>query len=288
MIFFGCRLSLFVFIIFYSFSLSAQQDTLIDRGKFSCGTRSAKSNADKGLFYIAWGYNANRYSKSTLHFFDESGDYDFTLHKMTARDRPQLRDIFRVQPSIPQYGYRMGYYFPQSDWGVEMNFDHAKYIVNDYQTVRLTGRIGDLTFDKDTLVDPGNFMHLEHTDGANFLLANIMRRWQLAASPGQKLRLSGILKAGAGIVIPRSNVILWGVNSNRCFHIAGQIAGVETGARLDYYGRYFVLFLEATAKGSLANFNKVLGVGDGLVSHRFATASLLLHGGLAFPLGRKN
>lgn len=278
-------LPLFVFLFNI---LSAQNDTVSDRFRFPCHTADGAIWPEKGEYYIAFGYNKNWYSKTNLHFFDESGDYDFTLHKMVAHDRPQIKDIFRVAISIPQYGYRMGYFFPRSKWGAELNFDHAKYIVDNYQTVRLTGRIGEHTFDKDTLVDPDRFMHLEHTDGANFLLANAMRRWMLYASPDRKFRVTALTKAGIGIVIPRSDVTLWGERNNHCFHIAGQIIGMESGFRAQYaFGPAF-LFIEPTAKASFANFNKVLGVGDGLVSHRFGTASVLLHGGIGFFMGKKD
>ncbi len=236
---------------------------------------------ERGSFYVAFGYNKDWYSKSTLHFFDESGDYDFKLHKMKAHDRPHFNEIFKVALSIPQYGYRMGYYFPGSAWGVEANFDHAKYIVADSQYVRLTGHIEGVNFDKDTLITDA-FMHLEHTDGANFLMANALYRYQLLDK--KHIRVNTVCKAGLGIVIPRSDVTLWGERNNHCFHIAGQIVGVEAGFRGEFF-RYF--FLEATAKGAYANFNKVLGIGDGLISHRFFVGELLLHGGFQFPLGKK-
>lgn len=243
-----------------------------------CATGMMKQ---RGTFYLAFGYNKDWYSKSTLHFFDESGDYDFKLHKMTAHDRPHFKELFKVALSIPQYGYRMGYYFPGSAWGVEANFDHAKYIVADSQYVRLTGQIEGVNFDKDTLITDA-FMHLEHTDGANFLMANALYRYQLLDK--KHIRVNAVCKAGAGFVIPRSDVTLWGERNNHCFHIAGQIVGVEAGFRGEFF-RYF--FLEATNKGAYANFNKVLGIGDGLISHRFFVYELLLHAGFQFPLGKK-
>lgn len=274
--------SAFIFFLFLNCGLSAQTDSVagpvLDRTIY-CGTGLVKQ---RGTFYVAFGYNKDYYSKSTLHFFDESGDYDFKLHKMTARDRPHFNELFKVALSIPQYGYRAGYYFPGSPWGVEVNFDHAKYIVNDSQTVRLTGQIEGIQYDKDTLVTGADFMHLEHTDGANFLMANVLYKHQLLQS--KHILVNAVGKAGIGLVIPRSDVTLWGERNNHCFHIAGQIAGVETGFRGEFF-RYF--FLEATVKGAYANFNKVLGVGDGLVSHRFFAGELLLHAGFQFPAGKR-
>jgi hypothetical protein len=99
-----------------------------------------------------------------------------------AKDLPGFKNILKTDLSIPQYVYRIGYYFKKkSQFGIEINFDHAKYIVYDNQTLRVTGQIRGRTIDKDTLVD-NNFVHLEHTNGANFLMANMLYRIKLFES----------------------------------------------------------------------------------------------------------
>jgi len=275
------RIPLTLLTAFIFTNLPAQQpaDAPAEHRGFA-NFRQQNSKFGPAKFYIAYGYNKEWYSKSDLRFYDPSRSYDFTLHDMAAKDRPQLRDIMRVQLSIPQYGYRAGYYFRHSPFGLEINFDHAKYIVTDMQTVRMKGFVGEQVIDADTLVD---FMHLEHTDGANFLMLNGLRRWQFFQ--GKYSRMLGVLKLGAGIVVPRSDVRLWEERNNHCFHVAGQIAGAEGGLRWEPCSFFF---LEATAKGCFANYNKVLGVGDGLVSHRFWTGALLLHAGFQLRAGKKD
>ncbi|GAB4134477.1 MAG: hypothetical protein Fur0041_07790 [Bacteroidia bacterium] len=237
---------------------------------------------DRGTFYLAFGYNKNYYSSSDIRVHDASGDMDFTLHNMKAHDRPHFNEIFKVAISIPQYGYRLGYWLPGGKYGVEVNFDHAKYIVNDYQTVRMKGYLNGQQYDLDTLVDPDHFLHLEHTDGANFLMANFMLRHFLYRNGF--IGISAIGKAGMGVVIPRSDVTLFGQRWNHCFHIAGEVYGIETGFRIELF-RYF--FLEPTVKGVFCNFRNVLAVDDILISHKFRDGMILLHGGFQFPLGKK-
>jgi len=41
--------------------------------------------------------------------------------------------------------------------------------------------------------------------------------------------LTGIAKAGAGFMIPKSDVTLFGVQRDNVFHIAGYMASVEAG-----------------------------------------------------------
>jgi hypothetical protein len=263
----------FYLLIFFFIATEvfAQQDSL-----------NLQRRSRKGTFYLAFGYNHEWYTKSDIHVKDASGDVDFVLHDMKAHDRTHLNEVFRVAISIPQYGYRLGYWLPGvSRWGLELNFDHAKYIVNQYQRVRLTGQIFGQTYDKDTLVDPNYFFDMEHTDGANFLMLNIMRRHSLIDK--QKFRFSALVKLGGGIVIPRTEVLLFGQRWDHCFHVAGQIAGIEAGVRAEFF-RFF--FIEPTIKGVFANFNKVLVIDDILIDHRFGAFMVLLHAGFQIPLGK--
>lgn len=265
-------------LLLLPFSLSSQSDS----AAFSFNTKTK----NKGTYYIAWGYNKDYYTKTDVHVHDDvNKTMDFTLYDMTARDHPQWQDIFRVQPSIPQYGYRMGYWAPWNGklghFGVELNFDHAKYIVNDNQTVHLKGNIYGKEYDTDTLVTSEGFLHLEHTDGANFLMLNIMYRRQLLDK--KFIRSFWMVKAGAGMVIPRSDVTLFGMRWNHCFHVAGQVAGIETGLRTEFF-KYF--FLETTIKGAYANYANVLAITPVLISHDFSAFMMEFHLGFQFPVGK--
>jgi hypothetical protein len=259
-------------------NVSAQQDS-ISRDFFKPNGECIRKD-DRGKFYFAWGYNKNWYSRSDIHVFDESGANNFTLYDMKAHDRTHINELFKVALSIPQYGYRIGYWLPKSKFGIELKFDHAKYIMYDDQTARVKGSINGVYIDKDTLVDK-NFLLLEHTDGANFLMLNIMYRHDFIAK--RFITVAGVGKFGAGIVVPRSDVTLFGQRWNHCFHVAGQIAGFEAGVRTELF-RYF--FIEASVKGVYANFNKVLAINDFLISHRFWDGMVLLDAGFQFPIGK--
>lgn len=270
-----------MYILLYTGN-SFAQDEICD-----CPSMSKKG---KGSFYFSWGYNRDWYSKSDLHFKNTSGDYnattgnydsyDFTIYDVKAKDRPGFRDILRTDLTIPQYVYRLGYYFNNKrDLGIEINFDHAKYVMVGWQTLRVKGTIHGQQIDKDTLVSPDSFLHFEHSDGANFLMLNAMKRQRLLVSKNKKLWLSGVIKAGAGAVIPRTDVTLFGQRLNNRFHVAGYIAGVETGIRIDAYKHFF---LEYTAKGAYANYMNVLVIGAGKAHHHFWVFENILTLGLQF------
>ena len=136
-------LSLFGFCIF-SLSSSAQH----------------KSPLFKGM-YIQWGYNTEWYTKSNIHFKMSNGN-DFTLHHARAEDKPDMDAVLKEPGdiSIPQYNYRIGFYLNKSHTrAVEINFDHAKYDVKDFQTIHVTGTIDGRQVDGDSIMDPATFVH---------------------------------------------------------------------------------------------------------------------------------
>jgi hypothetical protein len=233
-------------------------------------------------WYFTWGYTRAWYSNSDIHFKDLSNEYhpetgrnnyyDFTVYNAKAHDRPdfhQIKDVINI--TIPQYVFRIGYYFKE-DIGVELNYDHTKYIVTDYQTVRVKGQFNGQQYDGDTILDPKTFLHFEHSDGANFWMGNFVKKWKLF-SKGNDLELSCVAKPGAGIVFPRTDVTLFGERLNNKWHVAGWIVGFETGIRMEFL-KYGVF--EFVGKGSYADYISclVLGKGKGNARHQFFTAQL--------------
>lgn len=255
-------------------------------------TEEATSKKIKGTFYGGWGYNKDWFSKSDLHFKNTSNEYnpatrlndqyDFTVYDAKAKDRTGFKDILRTDLSIPQYVYRFGYYFNDKyNLGIELNFDHVKYVVIDYQTLHVKGTIREQAIDQDTLIDPNTFLHFEHTNGANFLMLNIMKRQRLVSFKNEHHQLFGIAKLGAGPVIPKTDVRLFGQDMDNCFHIAGYCAGLEVGFR---YEAFKHVYLEYTGKGAFANYTNVLVIGSGKAHHYFWTFENILVLGLQIPL----
>lgn len=232
----------------------------------------------KGTFYGSWGYNLDWYSRSDIHFQNSDSDnYDFTLYNVRAKDRPGFNQIISWEISIPQYVYRLGYYSKKRELGVEINFDHSKYVVVQDQQVRIKGQIHDMLLDRDTTLNTG-FLKFEHTNGANFLMGNVLKRFNFYHSCNSSHRLSVVSKFGAGVVIPKTDVTLFGNRLDNRFHIAGWIAGSEMGLRYDF--KHF--FSEATMKGTYANYSNVLVIGTGKANHTFWTAQLILSAGFQF------
>ena len=248
--------------------------------------------------YISWGYNREVYTKSTIHF-ENKGDpakqatmgnvyspYNFTIYNVKAHDSPDfdhiagsIKDVINL--TIPQFSGRIGFYFNNDrDEGFELNYDHAKYVVTDGQKVHIKGTILGQQQDKDTVFQRQNF-HFEHTDGANFIMANYMKRWKFFISKNGSNNIGIVAKAGAGVVYPRTDVTIFGQRLNNAWHIAGFIAGVETGIRGEFWKHFCVEF---TGKAAAADYLWcfIHGSGNGQANHSFGTLEANLNIGYQF------
>lgn len=279
---------LIIIIIFISFSSNcfSQSDSLKVKTKKG------------GTIYVSAGFTRAWWGKSDLHLVDRSGkyheatgqnnNYDFTVYNATAKDRPdfdKLTDL--VNFTVPQYAYRLGYYFNnKSDIGIEINYDHTKYIVNDYQRVHIKGEINGTYIDADTILDPKKLLHFEHSDGANFLLFNFVKRWKFI-NPSKLFNAGWVVKGGVGCMIPRTDVTLFGERLNNDFKIAGWMAGVESGLRVEFM-KY--AFFEFVGKASYVDYVNafVLGKGNGKASHKVNCYQLTLTLGAQLFVNDKN
>jgi hypothetical protein len=263
----------FLFFLGVSFATSAQTDTL--KGK-------------RSHWYFLWGYTKAYYSKSNIHFRNLSNAYnpvtgrydyyDFTIYNATAHDRPdydKIKDVVNI--TIPQYVGRIGYYFNKNS-GIELNYDHTKYVVDDYQTVRVVGQFNDHHVNNDTVLDPNTFLHFEHTDGANFWMFNYVRKWDLVQR--KNLGVSWLVKPGAGFVIPRTQVSLFGETLNNNWKLAGWIVGLESGFMVEFLERGVFQFV---SKGTFADYVNVFVIArHGRANHHFMTGQLTATLGFKF------
>lgn len=218
--------------------------------------KKIKSNLWPKGMYFQWGYNLEWYGKSDIHFKLSNGD-NFTIHDAAAKDKPDFASIYKnpFDVTIPQYNIRIGFYLDhQKTKSIELNFDHTKYVMTDWQNARVTGVIDGQVIDEWRNIDPDNFVHFEHTDGANFLHVMYAQHSSLLENNRRKI-LTGILKAGAGINLPRTDFRYNGDKLNNKFHVAGYCVSAE--AALRYYPIKNV-FIEGAAKTGFINYTNAV------------------------------
>ena len=101
----------------------------------------------RGTAYLNWSYNRDWYTKSNIRFKnDKSDDYDFTFYDAKAHDHPSMSDFWKLDNlTVPQYDLTVGYMLgDKHDLGIEVSWNHLKYVVDDYQTMRVAGEIPGL------------------------------------------------------------------------------------------------------------------------------------------------
>jgi hypothetical protein len=254
---------------------------------------------NKGNFYLQWGYNRDWFSKSDIHLTGTYPDspksppeargrkYDFTLLGAHAEDRPQFNRIVDWDITIPQFYYRLGYIFPGENInGIEIGFDHVKYVMVPDQTIRVQGELYDketnsiVTVDKPMVVSD-DFVHFEHTNGANYLMLSFVRGMPLLRTRSEMHTILCLVKPGAGIVIPRSDVSINGVRKDNEFHVAGYVAGLDVAFRYIFAEH---VFLETSGKGCYANYSNVLTTEGNSADHTFTSFEWLFSLGYQFHL----
>jgi hypothetical protein len=239
----------------------------------------------KGSIYFTWGYHADAYSKSSIRFKNNTeGNYNFTLYNATANDRSDLHCFFNKALTVPQYVINVGYLFNnKSNTGIELSFDHLKYLVVDNQQVHLKGTIQGVNYDKDTIVSP-DFVHLEHTNGNNYLSLNFVKKISLLKSINEKRALSGMVKAGVGLLTPMTTSTVLNEFYDAPLNISGWVVSTSANLRYEFY-KYF--FLEAGTKVAFADYTRAILGKDGRAKHHFYSIQYIGAAGIIIPLKGK-
>ncbi len=239
-----------------------------------------------GTFYLTWGYHRDHYTNSNIHFEDHTtNDYDFTLYNAKAGDRLDIYDdLIGGEPlTVPQYVLYGGYFFGnKGDWGIEVGWDHLKYIMYDNRVMHLKGTIHGKYYDLDTLITP-SFVHYEHTNGNNYLMASALKRFTLYKSPKANHKLSLIAKLGGGILVPKTYSHMFGNINDGPFRPSGYVIGAAGALRYDLL-KYF--FIEHSVKGAFANYTAAKLYGGGRAQQHFFSVQYIFSFGINILAGK--
>jgi hypothetical protein len=251
----------------------------------SLSSAQKKTTERKGEFYFSWGYNKEWYTRSDVKVNQPSLGNQYTLHQVKSHDNPGWDEgIFNIPLTIPQYSYRLGYFFnKKKGLAFEINFDHTKHIIEDGQTIRITGKLGNRTIDSTINFNSSNGFYYFLNNGANFLLFNLVKRWRLHEARNKNFFLDAVAKGGIGPVIPHVENSLFGNKNDDGFQLGGWNMGIETGLKATFLQH---VFIEMTNKVDYARYSG-LKVYQGTASQAFGTYELILSLGYTFPAGKK-
>ncbi|WP_316796112.1 hypothetical protein [Pedobacter agri] len=221
----------------------------------------------KGDFYFHWGYNSSWYGKSDIRF--EGPNYDFTLHDVAAHDRQSKLDWDWLNPgliTVPQYNIRVGY-FIKDNYSISIGWDHMKYVMDIPQSVAITGTIGPNitpenistgalagTYNGQTINVKESMLTYEHTDGFNYANVEVERYDDIWVAPGGNTSLTLETGLGAGLMVPRSEVHLFGLGRNNHFSISGYGVSAKIGLKF-YVWKH--IYLQNSTKFGATNLTQV-------------------------------
>ena len=248
------------------------------------GSAQSSNTPRRGEFYFSWGYNTEWYSKSTLKINQPDLDNKYSFKKVKGHDRPGWdHGLFTKPLTIPQYNYRLGYFFnDKKNLGVEINFDHTKFIFSD-GPVQILGKLNGRNVDSTVhFSNDGGFRYYLN-NGANFLLFNLMKRWHWHSNTKETIKLDLIGKAGVGPVIPHVDNMFFGEANKPHFQLGGWNVGTEIAARATFYHH---VYLEFAGKLDYARYSS-LDIYKGNASHAFGTGEIILSLGYTFKTGKK-
>ena len=219
--------------------------------------KAKKSN--KGTAYIYWGWNRGYYSDSDIRFRGDG--YDFTLDNVVAKDR-QTEFSFDnylnpANMTSPQTNLRVGYYFKE-DWEISIGLDHMKYVVQQGQTVKISGDINGLsntydgTYNNDDIVIQPGFLKYEHTDGLNNINVELRRNHKLYTRGKVEFNIMG--GVGIGILFPRTDITLFDNEKHNNFHLPGYGTNLVVGINTIFYDHFFI---QTEAKGGYINMTDI-------------------------------
>ncbi len=224
---------------------------------FSLAQEVETVKSNKGKIYAYWGWNRGWYTISDIHFTGDN--YDFKLNNVEATDRQSPFDLgVYFGPStitIPQTNFRLGFFITEN-LDISLGVDHMKYVMRSVQETEISGAINDATdydgiYSDNDFTITQDFLKFEHTDGLNYLNAeitynkNLLDIFKIKSNPN-KIELNYLLGAGLGAMMPRSNVTLWNNERHDDFHFAGYGLAAKTGLNLTFY-RFFFLRTEYKA-----------------------------------------
>lgn len=234
----------------------------------------------KGELYGSWGYNKEWYTASSIHVKQPSLGNDYKFVKVQATDKPGWNEgIFNKAISIPQYNYRVGYFF-KDNWAFEINFDHTKYQVKPDQLLHVQGIQGGAPVDKYESNLDHAVLAYQLNNGANFLLFNIVHRKQISNFNAKWFNLSLYLKAGAGVVIPHVQNTIYGKDNDDGFQFGGFCIGGEAAVRATFFKYGFIEYCNKLVGAHYYN----LKVFEGRAKQTFGCYEMIANIGFSVPL----
>ena len=241
-----------------SFSVSAQSYSY-----------KKKQMTQPGSMYFYWGYNRSVYAKSTIHFTGDN--YDFTIHKATAHDKPSTRfsEYVNIKTiSVPQFNLRIGWYRNEK-WDFSIGYDHMKYVMTNGQEAMLTGNVPasenqylNGAFNSEYYKITDQAIHYENSNGLNYITFQTTYNELLYRTKNRVFALRGRLGFGLGGVVTQTDFNWNGKDYHTLLKASGFGFSAHTGLRAEFYNRFFAQSNWSTGAIFLPHLQTIAGTNN--------------------------
>lgn len=252
------RASILVLALLFSRKSNAQEIItksvpVAEVGKSLFSNTTKRDFSRKGEWFFHWGWNFSWYDTSNINF--KGPGYDFTLKNVTAKDRPSKLSTDYINPlelTTPQFNFRFGF-FIKDNYSISLGWDHMKYVMDVPQTVNVDGHIGATisnpaiatgsyagNYNNTPLTINRDMLEFEHTDGFNYVSTEVERYDDIWVAKSQKHMLTMETGIGIGLMIPRTDVRLFGVGENNFWNIAGYGISAKAGLKFHFTKKFYI------------------------------------------------
>lgn len=226
---------------------------------FLNGQTNEKKNKKIKAVYFHWGYNRSAYTKADIKI--KGDNEDLIIRKAYAKDDPSPFDakvyLNPLKFTIPQFDIRVGVELDKGYY-VSFGWDHMKYVLQPGNYF-LEGEISEPTAPSnvrrtynDTVFVDDRFLHLEHTDGLNYIHFSVDKVVYKKAFWKERLTFELPLEFGFGVCAPWTDSEFVGrFYRNPSIRLAGLATNIGVKPRLYFYKE--LLFFQSNLRAGYIN-----------------------------------
>lgn len=243
--------------------------------------------------YFGWGYNRSAYTNADIKI--KGDNENITIHKAHAKDSPSkfvARTYLNpLKFTVPQFDFRIGVEL-KNQWYISFGWDHLKYVLQpgDYL---ITGIITEPEASEkfrrrynDTVFVDDSFLHLEHTDGLNYIHFSVDKVIYKTKFLKDIFTFELPAEVGFGVAAPWTDSDFVGrYYRNPGVRLAG--VGLNLGLKPRLYVFKELVFFQSNLRAGYFNLWNVKIHDEVRAKQNFAYAERAFVLGMKFKLGKK-
>ena len=215
-----------------------------------------------GKLWMQFGYNRAYFFPSDITFKGDS--YDFTVSKAKANDDWQFANTDRWDKEIPQFTYRLGYFFNSEEmYGFEVGYTWVNYVLLVNAKVKVKGTINDSLIDGDAYLTP-DFLQYAHVNGSGYAELKFVKGFLIYGNRNYKHMFFALGKIGGGLAITKttSNVLVSHLAND--YNMSGFTGTVESMVKYTYNSHWNI---ETGLKGDFVDYTNAPVAREGTATH---------------------